>query len=159
NQLGGWMDAVQPNFSVKKNVNTGYRSGVRGALRFVPTSRFTITPRLVYQRGKMDGWNRIDAVNILAHPYTTSRPPLTLGKRQLFTQLDEPFTDDFVLGDVNWKYDFGSTSLTSITSFSSRDILVVRDATALTASITGGSIGKPESVYTLDAPLDDATQV
>jgi iron complex outermembrane receptor protein len=48
---------------------------------------------------------------------------------------------------------------TSITSYNNRDILVVRDATALTASITGGSIGKPESVYTLDAPLDDATKV
>jgi iron complex outermembrane receptor protein len=28
----------------------------------------------------------------------------------------------------------------------------------LTASITGGSIGLPESVYTLDSPLDDATK-
>ena len=37
-------------------------------------------------------------------------------------------------------------------------MLVVRDATALTASITGGTIGLPESVYTLDAPLDDATE-
>ena len=34
---------------------------------------------------------------------------------------------------------------------------MVRDATALTASITGGSIGLPENVYTLDSPLDDAT--
>lgn len=38
-------------------------------------------------------------------------------------------------------------------------MLVVRDATALTASITGGSIGLPESVYTIDGPLDDATKV
>ena len=34
---------------------------------------------------------------------------------------------------------------------------MVRDATALTASITGGTIGLPENVYTLDAPLYDAT--
>jgi iron complex outermembrane receptor protein len=34
---------------------------------------------------------------------------------------------------------------------------VVRDATALTASITGGSIGLGEDVYTLDGPLDDGT--
>ena len=47
--------------------------------------------------------------------------------------------------------------LTSITSYTDRDVLVVRDATALTASITGGSIGLPQNVYTLDAPLDDAT--
>ena len=49
-------------------------------------------------------------------------------------------------------------NLTSITSYSYRDILVVRDAGALTSSITGGSIGQPEQVYTLDAPLDDATK-
>jgi iron complex outermembrane receptor protein len=35
--------------------------------------------------------------------------------------------------------------------------LVVRDAGALTSSITGGSIGLPENIYTLDSPLDDAT--
>jgi len=38
-----------------------------------------------------------------------------------------------------------------------RDVLVVRDATALTGSVTGGSIGLSESLYTLDAPLNDAT--
>ena len=47
--------------------------------------------------------------------------------------------------------------LTSVTSYTDRDVLVVRDATALTASITGGSIGLPASVYTINAPLDDAT--
>jgi iron complex outermembrane receptor protein len=36
-------------------------------------------------------------------------------------------------------------------------VLVVRDAGALTGSITGGSIGLPEEVYTLNSPLDDAT--
>ena len=82
---------------------------------------------------------------------------MTLGEREQFTQLEETFTDDFVLGDVNLDYNFGDLALTSITSYTYRDILVVRDATALTASITGGSIGLPENVYTLDAPLDDAT--
>ena len=49
-------------------------------------------------------------------------------------------------------------TLTSITSYNHRDILVVRDAGALTSSITGGSIGLAENVYSLDAPLDDATE-
>ncbi len=34
----------------------------------------------------------------------------------------------------------------------------MRDATALTASVTGGTLGLPEKIYTLDAPLNDATQ-
>jgi iron complex outermembrane receptor protein len=158
NQLAGYMDAVQPDFSLDENVNTGSRTGVRAALRFVPSERFSVTPRVTFQKVEMDGWNRIDTFNILANPYTTSRPPVTLGERELFTQIEEPFTDDFVLGDVNLRYDFGTVNLTSITSYTYRDVLVVRDAGALTSSITGGSIGLGEEIYTLNAPLDDATE-
>ncbi|MGH7529031.1 MAG: TonB-dependent receptor, partial [Gemmatimonadales bacterium] len=156
-RTGGWMDAVQPNFQVNEDVNSSNRTGARFALRFSPNERFTITPRLVYQRVRADGWNRIDAYNILANPFTTTRPAIDLGERQLFTQIEEPFTDDFLLGDINWRLNFGATSLTSITSYTYRDVLVVRDAGALTSSITGGTIPLPEEVYTLDAPLDDAT--
>ncbi|MDF2773427.1 MAG: putative TonB-dependent receptor [Geminicoccaceae bacterium] len=158
NQLGGYMDAVQPDLSVDEDVNTGTRTGVRAALRFEPTPRFSVTPRLVYQTVEMDGWNRIDAYNILANPFTTTRPAVRLGERELFTQIQEPFTDDFVLGDLNLRYDFGTLSLTSISSYTNRDVLVVRDAGALTSSITGGSLALPEEVYALNAPLNDATQ-
>ena len=157
NRLGGWMDAVQPNLKVNQDVNGGERTGLRAAFRIDPSGRFSVTPRVVYQDVRMDGWNRIDAFNILANPYTTTRPAVTLGPRQLFTQMDEPFTDKFLLTDLNLKYDFGSASLTSITTYTHREILVVRDATALTGSITGGSQGLPENIYTLNAPLDDST--
>ncbi|HUF26453.1 MAG TPA: TonB-dependent receptor [Gemmatimonadaceae bacterium] len=159
NQLAGYMDAVQPDLGVDENVNTGTRTGVRAAVRYAPEERWSITPRIVFQTVRMEGWNRIDAFNILANPFTTTRPQVRLGERQLFTQFPEPFTDDFVLGDVNVQYDFGGVNLTSITSYTYRDILVVRDAGALTSSITGGSIGLPEEIYTLNAPLDDATRV
>jgi iron complex outermembrane recepter protein len=93
----------------------------------------------------------------LANPFTTTRPAVTLGEREQFTQLDEDFTDDFVLTDVNITYQVGELMLTSVTSYTHRDLLVIRDATALTASITGGSLGLPPAAYTLDAPLNDAT--
>jgi iron complex outermembrane receptor protein len=156
-RIPGFIDAVQPNLSAKKDVNDGFRSGFRAALRFDPSGHLSITPRIVYQRVAMNGWNRIDDFNILANPYTTTRPAVTLGDRRQFTQLEEDFTDDFVLADVNVNYKIGDAMLTSITSYTYRDVLVIRDATALTASITGGSIGLPERIYTLDAPLDDAT--
>jgi iron complex outermembrane receptor protein len=156
-RFAGYMDAVQPDLSVNENVNTGDRVGVRAAVRIAPNDSVTITPRFVYQKVDMDGWNRIDDFNILANPFTTTRPAVTLGERELFTQIDEPYTDDFVLGDLTISYGFGDKILTSITSYTWRDLLVVRDATALTASITGGTVGLPESVYTIDAPLDDAT--
>jgi iron complex outermembrane receptor protein len=157
NHVGGYIDAVQPDLSVKEDVNTSERTGVRVAVKIAPSDHLTITPRLVYQRVEADGWNRIDTYNILANPFTTTRPAVTLDGRRQFTQIGEPFTDKFTLGDLNIRYDFGGAELTSITSFTDRDVLVVRDATALTASITGGSIGLPQNVYTLDAPLDDAT--
>jgi iron complex outermembrane receptor protein len=157
-RYGGYIDAVQPDLSVKDDANSGTRAGARAAILFQPSDRLSITPRLIFQQVEMDGWNRIDAYNILANPYTTTRPKVTLGGRRQFTQLDEDYSDDFLLGDLNISYDIGDLNLTSITSYTDRDILVVRDATALTASITGGSFGAPQNVYTIDAPLYDATQ-
>jgi len=157
-KTGGWIDAVQPNFSVKKDVNSGTRKGARVALMFQPNKSLTITPRLLYQEVNTDGFNRVDVYNILANPYTTSRPPVKLGPLQQFTQIGEPFSDKFLLGDLKINYKFGGdTELNSITSYNHRDILQVRDAGALTSSITGGSIGLPANVYTLNAPLRDAT--
>ena len=157
-RYGGFIDAVQPNLSVKQNVNGGDRAGARWSVKVQPNEDFSFTPRVLYQEVKMDGWNRADAYNILANPFTTTRPAVTLGPYEQFTQIGEPYTDKFWLGDLNLKYNFGPTTLTSITSYTHRDILVVRDAGALTSSITGGSIGLPENVYTLNAPLDDATK-
>jgi iron complex outermembrane receptor protein len=157
NRLAGWMDAVQPDLSVKKDVNTGERTGARVSLLLAPDENLTITPRLVYQSVKMDGWNRIDIYNILANPFTTTRPKVTLGDRKLFTQINEPYNDKFLLGDLNIRYNFGSVALTSITSYTNRDVDVLRDAGALTASITGGSIGLAPKIYNLNSPLDDAT--
>src|SRR5881296_2300141 len=53
NRPGGWMDAVQPNLTVNHAVNGGERSGVRVALKVVPSGRFSFTPRVVYQDVKM----------------------------------------------------------------------------------------------------------
>ena len=159
NELSGWSDAVQPNFHVNDNVNGGNRTGARVGWRFEPNARFSVTPRIVYQKVRMEGWNRKDDFNILANPYTTTRPAIGLGPRELFTQQAEPFTDEFTLADVNLSYALSSdVTLTSITSFANRYILVVRDASALTASVTGGTIGLSENVYTIDSPLDDATK-
>ena len=165
NRLAGWMDAVQPlgsekpgEFTTRKNVNAGDREGARIALLIAPSENFTITPRFIYQKVAMEGWNRVDEFNILANPYTTTRPAVTLGDTKQFIQVPEPFTDKFQLGDLTMKYDFGGVQLTSVTSFTNRSILVVRDATALTGSVTGGSLGLPENIYTLDSPLYDSTQ-
>jgi iron complex outermembrane receptor protein len=157
-RYGGYIDAVQPSLRVNKDVNDGYRAGARASFLFKPSARLSITPRLLYQKLDMKGWNRVDVFNILGNPYTTTRPKVTLGEREQFTQIEEPTTDKFTLGDLNISYDLGGgRTFASVTSYTDRDILVKRDATALTASITGGSIALPAKVYTLNAPLFDAT--
>ena len=155
--IGGFMDAVQPDLSIRENVNGGRRSGARVALRLEPSGRLAVTPRVIYQDVSMNGWNRIDAYNVLANPFTTTRPAVTLGERQLFTQIDEPYTDEFLLGDITLEYDFGAAALTSITSFTNRDVEVVRDASALGGSVVFSPFGGPEAGYTLDYPLIDST--
>jgi len=156
--LPGFTDSIQPDLSVKEDSNDGYRTGGRLAFMFAPTDKLTITPRVVFQRVVANGWNREDVYNILANPFTTTRPTVDFEDRQEFTQADEEYTDEFWLGDINLRYEFGDhLALTSITSYLHRDILVVRDTTALTASFTGGTIGFPEPIYSLDSPLFDAT--
>src|SRR5438876_9012629 len=70
-RYGGYMDAVQPNLSVKKDVNSGERTGARVSFLMKPNDKLTITPRVLYQAGEMNGWNRIHVSNILANPFTT----------------------------------------------------------------------------------------
>src|SRR4029079_17825702 len=53
-RLAGYMDAVQPDLTVKRNVNSGDRSGFRAALAIAPDEHWTITPRIVYQTLKED---------------------------------------------------------------------------------------------------------
>ena len=156
-RTGGWIDAVRPDLTVSPNVNGSVRAGLRAAVRLAPSSRFRITPRIVYQDVKADGWNRHDAFNVLGNPYTTNRPKVTLGPEQLFNAIDEPYTDKFLLGDVNLQYDLGGATLTAISSYTHRNILVTRDGGALYSSVVGGSIGLPENIYTLPDPFKDHT--
>src|SRR5215471_151402 len=157
NALSGFIDAVQPTGPPLENVNTGSRAGARIALEIAPVEGLSIVPRFVYQNVTAQGWNREDSFNILANPFTTTRPAVTLLPYQQFTQIPEPYSDIFTLGDLNVKYKLGDVLLTSITAFSKRNIKVTRDSGALTSSVTGGTIGVSEDAYTLNAPLYDNT--
>ena len=100
NRIAGFMDAVQPDLTRGRGRQRRIPQRLPGGREVRSQRALAITPRLVYQRVKMDGWNRIDDFNILANPFTTTRPAVTLGEREQFTQLEEEFTDDFVLADV-----------------------------------------------------------
>ena len=51
-------------------------------------------------------------------------------------------TDDFTLADLKLDYAFGPATLTSITSYTHRNVLVLRDATQLSGSVTFDVFGQ-----------------
>ncbi len=50
----------------------------------------------------------------VANPYTTTRPAVNLGERQLFTQFEEPTTDEFLLADLKIEIDLDDGYFTQI---------------------------------------------
>ncbi len=157
--IPGFIDAVQPGGSKNQDVNGGTRSGARVAMRFEPNENLAITPRVIYQEVDMDGYNRTDVWNMLANPFTTTEPRVTLEDREQFTQLQEKFKDEFTLADLTIEAGFGNHTLTSISSYTDRDILVIRDATQLSGSVTYFNLGGTGNQIRLDSPLHDATKV
>ncbi|MBS0577788.1 MAG: TonB-dependent receptor [Proteobacteria bacterium] len=158
--LPGFVDAIQPDGSVKKDVNDGDRSGVRLSMLIKPTDAFSITPRVVYQNLTTNGFPRTDVYNILANPYT-SVAPVTIGNLEQYTQQREGLLDQFLLTDLKLEYGFGPAALTSITSYTKRNVRVLRDATQLTGSVTYDILGEADPNIQADvrtnSPLYDRT--
>ena len=162
--LPGFIDAIQPGGSVKKDVNDGDRTGARLSWLIKPNDALSITPRIMFQRLNTNGYPRVDYYNILANPYTTTQPAVTIGDLQQYTQQREGMTDDFTLADLKLDYAFGPATLTSITSYTHRNVLVLRDATQLSGSVTFDVFGPaadppdPAGVRT-NSPLYDRTHL
>jgi iron complex outermembrane receptor protein len=157
-EYGGYIDALREDGSVNSNVNSGSRSGVRAALTFEPTSTISITPRVIYQDIQTDGFNRQEVFNLFANPFTTERPAVTFDERQQFLLLDEEFRDEFLLLDLTASFGFDRFDLTSVTSYTDREILVSRDASALSGSVSV-DLGFPDAGVLLPSNLRDTTDV
>jgi iron complex outermembrane receptor protein len=155
-EYAGFIDALREGGSVSEDVNDGQRSGLRLSLTMQPTANLTITPRLIYQHLEVNGFNRQEVYNLFANPYATTRPAVTFDDRQQFLLLDEEFSDETTLADVNVNYDFGDVELTSITSYMQRNILASRDASALTASVSI-DLGFDPASYLIPSNLRDTT--
>ncbi|WCL53611.1 TonB-dependent receptor [Gimibacter soli] len=155
-KMPGFIDAVTIN-GREKDVNDGGKSGFRVAATFKPTENLSITPRILFQKLDTDGYPRIDVWNILGNPYTTTEPAVTLGEREQYVQLEEGLSDNFMLLDGKVEYEGDNVIFTSITSYTDREVEVVRDATQLTGSVTF-DFGAPDGVR-LDAPLTDTTDL
>jgi hypothetical protein len=128
---------------------------------FEPSADVSITPRLLYQEIHADGFNRQEVYNLFANPFTTTRPAIQLDEREQFLRLDEEFEDQTLLADLTATVGFGGVELTSITSYINRDILVGRDASALTGSVTVdlAALGFDQAGVLIPSNLIDTTDL
>lgn len=156
NQYGGFIDALGENDSKKSDVNSGSKRGARLALRFEPNDRVAITPRVVVQHTIVNGFNRQEVFNLYANPYTT--PAIEFKPREQYLLLDEKFEDDTTLADLTIAIDNGAVLVDLVSSWMQRDILVSRDASALTGSVTL-DIGDPLAAVALPSNLVDRTDL
>ena len=157
-EYAGFIDAIREGGSIDENINSGTRTGGRIALTFKPSDALTITPRVIYQEIETDGFNRQEVFNLFANPFTTTRPAVTFEERQQFLLLDEGFEDETLILDATIEYSFDGADLTSVTSYTDRDILVSRDASALTGSVSV-DLGYPDSAVLIPSNLRDTTKV
>jgi len=156
----GFVDARQEGDGFAEAVNDGHRTGGRLSARF-ESGGLSITPRILYQKVVAHGFNRQEVYNLYANPFTTAaggRPPIQLGERQQHLLLREGFSDRTYLADLNVAYDFGPVALTAIGSYIHRDILVSRDASALTHSVSIDLSYQPGAL-TIPSNLIDTTDL
>jgi iron complex outermembrane receptor protein len=142
-QYGGFINARGEGGTLKKNVNDGARRGGRLSFVIKPTETVTLTPRVVYQEIRAHGFNREEVFNIFANPNTTTRPKISLGEREQYLLLPESVAD---------------TTLTSVSSYISRDIAVNRDASSLSGSVSV-DLGFPAAAVLLPSRLVDTTDL
>ena len=156
-EYAGFIDA-RHDAGINEDINSGRRSGGRIAVRIQPTDNITVTPRLVYQEVRAQGFNRQEVYNLYANPFTTLRPAIQLGEREQFLRLREKFSDNTLLADLTASADLGGVDLTSVTTYIDREILVSRDASALTGSVSV-DLGFPSGGVELPSNLVDTTDL
>jgi iron complex outermembrane receptor protein len=155
-EYAGFIDALREGGEVDHDVNDGRRTGGRISVTIQPTPDITITPRILYQEVRANGFNRQEVYNLYANPFTTTRPAVQLRERQQFLRLNEGFADDTFLADLTASVGLGAVGLTSVTTYIDRDVLVSRDASALTGSVSV-DLGFPAAGVLLPSNLVDTT--
>ena len=115
-----------------------------------------ITPRVVYQDIKANGFNREEVFNLYSNRFTT--PARTYADDEQYLKLRESFRDKTFLTDLTASADLGGAEITSVSSYIHRDILVSRDASALTGSVSV-DLGFPAAAVNLPSNLRDTTKL
>ena len=153
-QYGGFINAVGP--AGGEDINGGERYGGRLAVRIEAGDTVTITPRIIYQKIKADGFNRQEIFNLYYNEFQTS--PQSFNEREQYLLLREAFEDETLIADLVAEASLGGVKLTSVTSYTDRKILVSRDASALSGSVSV-DLGFPDAGVLLPSNLRDTTDL
>ncbi|HST37439.1 MAG TPA: TonB-dependent receptor [Allosphingosinicella sp.] len=154
-QYPGFIDAAGP--AAGENVNDGHRVGGRLAVTLEPGPGISITPRILYQEIRVGGFNRQEVYNLYSNPFTN--PARIFDERQQYLLLRERFADDTLLADLTARWQATENiELTSVSTYINRDILVSRDASALTGSVSV-DLGFPAAGVLLPSNLVDETHL
>ena len=160
-QYPGFIDALREGGGgVNNDVNDGDRWGGRIAFLWQPTSNLSVTPRVLYQNIDMGGFNREEFFNLFANPHSSNTlRPGQLGSRQQFLLLNETFEDKTMILDnvIKWNFD-NLLEATYVVSYTKRDLLVSRDASALSGSVNV-QLGFPTGDVSLPSNLRDTTNL
>ncbi len=153
-QYGGFINAIGP--AGGEDINGGERYGGRLALTIDTGEGFSITPRFIYQKITADGFNRQEIWNLYANP--DQADPTVFDEREQYLKLREAFEDETLIADLVVEAELGAVTLTSVSSYTNRDILVSRDASALNGSVSV-DLGYPTAAINLPSNLRDTTDV
>ncbi len=163
-EYAGFIDALREDptaaagYRIDEDVNSGNRQGIRASVLWLPTNNLSVTPRIIFQEVEADGFNRQEEFNLFGNPFTTTRTPVTFDERQQYLLQDERFNDETLIADVTAVYDFENMAVTSVTSYMDREILVSRDASALTGSVSV-DLGYPDEAVLIPSNLRDTTEL
>ncbi len=153
-QYGGFINAVGP--AGGEDVNDGERYGGRIAIKIEAGDSVTLTPRVIYQKIEANGFNRQEIFNLYHNEFQTN--PQTFDEREQFLLLREAFEDETLIADLVADVSLGGVKLTSVTSYTDRQILVSRDASALSGSVSV-DLGFPDAGVNLPSNLRDTTDL
>lgn len=157
-RYGGFINARREGGAIDEDINNGERYGGRLSFLIQPSDNLTIVPRVVWQRVVTNGFNRQEVYNLYANRFNTTRPAVTFNEREQYLRLNEKFRDNTVLADATISLDLGGAELTSVSTYIQRDILVSRDASALTGSVSV-DLGYPAAGVLLPSNLRDTTDL
>ena len=145
-----------------KNINDGSRVGGRVSLLLEPTPELKITPRVVYQEVRGRRLQPRGTLQPLRQPVHDDRRRPDRRAQAISEASARSSATRPLLADLTASYDFGGVELTSVSSYMHRDILVSRDASALTGSVYvsfAGAAPRRPAVLRWPSNLRDTTKL